>query len=170
MKTFHIQCYDDEGVLLNKFERFTMRDEDFSKFLKRVEARGLENIDDHNEIPKIIMSFEGIQANKYYRLSASYLTAVKNVVWTKVEDTALEDEKTLAVKNFVSKKFNSPAKNFPNRVMHDEVGKPIMEWDGIFLCCSKVFLCESKHKITQVSIKKLIRESVEQATDKSVSF
>ncbi|CAI2174787.1 4522_t:CDS:2 [Funneliformis geosporum] len=157
MKTFRIQCYDNEGVPLNKFERFTMCDEDFSKFLKRVEARGLENIDDNNEEPEIITSLEGIQANKYYRISASYLTAVKNgVAWTKVEDTALEDETTLAVKNFVSEKLKSPAKNFPNRVMHDDVGNPIMEWDGIFLCRSKVFLCESKHKITKEKLDMLV--------------
>jgi hypothetical protein len=110
-------------VCLNKFERFTMCDEDFSKFLRRVEARGLENIDDDNKEPEIITLLEGIQANKYYRISASFLTAVKNgVAWTKVEDTALKDETILAVKNFVSKKFKSPTKNFP-RVMHDEVGK-----------------------------------------------
>lgn len=53
MKTFCIQCYDNEGVPLNKFEQFTMHDKDFSKFLKRVEARGLVDIDDNSEELKI---------------------------------------------------------------------------------------------------------------------
>jgi hypothetical protein len=70
MKTFCIQCYDDEGVPLNKFERYTMRDKDFREFLMRVKVKGLANIDDDNEEPEIITSFEGIQANKYYRISA----------------------------------------------------------------------------------------------------
>jgi hypothetical protein len=77
------------------------------------------------------------------------------VVWTKVKDMALEDEMTLAVKNFVNKKFKSLAKNF-FQIMYNKVGKPIMEWNGIFLYHNKVFLCESKHKITNISIKKLI--------------
>ncbi|RIA89359.1 hypothetical protein C1645_738698 [Glomus cerebriforme] len=157
MKSFHIQCYDNESVPLNKFERFTMRDKDFRGFLKRMKARGLENIDNDNEEPEIITSLEGIQTNKYYRISASYLTTVKNgIAQTKVKDTALEDEMTLAVKNFINKKFKSPAKDFPNRVMHDEIGKLIIEWDRIFLCHSKVFLCESKHKITKEKLKMLV--------------
>ncbi|GET02141.1 hypothetical protein GLOIN_2v1571072 [Rhizophagus clarus] len=98
-KSFYIQCYDDEGVPLNKFELFTMNDRDFREFLRRVKARGLENIDDDNEISKVITSLDDIQANKYYRIKY---------------------EMTLAVKDFVDKKLKSPAENFPNRVMHDE--------------------------------------------------
>lgn len=86
MKTFHIQCYDNEGMPLDKFEQFEMRNnEDFSKLLKRVEARGLENIEDNNKVSKIITSLEDIQTNKFYRISASYLMAVKNgSMWTQV--------------------------------------------------------------------------------------
>jgi len=125
--------------------------EDFRQFLKRVEARGLEDIEDND---KIITSFKNIQANKFYRISASYLKAVKNgVMWTQVEDVALEDKTRLAVANIITKTLKSPVIDFPNRVMHDEAGQAIMEWDGIFLCCNKVFLCESKHKMTEVSKK-----------------
>ncbi|CAG8668064.1 hypothetical protein GLOIN_2v1571072 [Rhizophagus irregularis DAOM 181602=DAOM 197198] len=78
MKTFHIQCYDNEGMPLDKFEQFEMRNnEDFSKLLKRVEARGLENIEDNNKVSKIITSLEDIQTNKFYRISASYLYGSK---------------------------------------------------------------------------------------------
>ncbi|GBB96957.1 hypothetical protein RclHR1_02880023 [Rhizophagus clarus] len=72
-KSFYIQCYDDEGVPLNKFELFTMNDRDFREFLRRVKARGLENIDDDNEISKVITSLDDIQANKYYRIRFSYV-------------------------------------------------------------------------------------------------
>ncbi|PKY47406.1 hypothetical protein RhiirA4_358664 [Rhizophagus irregularis] len=41
--------------------------------------------------------------------------------------------------------------------MHDKTGKPIMEWDGIFICCNKVFLCESKHKMTEEKITMLVK-------------
>jgi hypothetical protein len=51
MKSFHLQ-YDNEGVLLNKFEQLTMCDEDFRGFLRRMEAKGLANIDDHSQEPK----------------------------------------------------------------------------------------------------------------------
>jgi hypothetical protein len=157
MKTFHIQRYNNEGVPLDKFDQFTMRNnEDFSKLLKRIEARGLENIKDNNEVSKIITSLEDIQANEFYRINASYLMAVKNgFTWTQVEDMALEDETRLAVENIVNKVLKYPVTDFPDRVMHDETGKPIMEWDGIFLCYNKVFLCELKHKMTEVSIKKI---------------
>ena len=39
-----------------------MNNDDYSNFLKRVEARGLENINDNNEEPKVITSFEDIQS------------------------------------------------------------------------------------------------------------
>ena len=42
-------------------------------------------------------------------------------------DMALEDETKLVVKNVINKAFNYPVKDFPNRVMHDEAGKPITE-------------------------------------------
>lgn len=74
-------------------------------------------------------------------------------MWTQVEDMALEDETKLAVANIIKKMLKSPVIDFSNRVMHDQTGQPIMEWDGIFICCNKVFLCESKHKMTEVSIK-----------------
>lgn len=54
--------------------------EDFRQFLKRVETRGLEDIEDDD---KIITSFKNIQANKFYRISASYLKAVKK--WCHVD-------------------------------------------------------------------------------------
>ncbi|CAG8437154.1 2635_t:CDS:2 [Funneliformis caledonium] len=35
--------------------------------------------------------------------------------------------------------------------MYDEIGQPIMECDGILLYQNKAFLCESKHKMTQLN-------------------
>lgn len=67
-KTFRIQCYNNEGEPLNKFERFMMRDnEDFSRFLKRVGARGIENINDNNEETEVITLRVTLQKiiNKY---------------------------------------------------------------------------------------------------------
>ncbi|RIA81108.1 hypothetical protein C1645_701088 [Glomus cerebriforme] len=156
--TFCVQCYNKEGEPLDKFELFKMyNNEDLNKFLRRVKARGLENINDSNREPKVVTSFEDIQDYEYYRISASFITAKsKGVAWMKFEDMALENEMTLAVKNVINKTFKSPVKEFPNRIMHDESGKPIMEWDKILLCRDKVFLCESKYKITEEKIDAIV--------------
>lgn len=59
----HIRnVWSEEGEPLNKFGLSTMNNDDYSNFLKRVEARGLENINDNNEEPKVITSFEDIQS------------------------------------------------------------------------------------------------------------
>ncbi len=58
-----------------------MRDEnDFCEFLKRVDARELKYIDDNNEVPKVILTFEGIQPNQLYCISAVYFMAIKKDV------------------------------------------------------------------------------------------
>ncbi|PKB97888.1 hypothetical protein RhiirA5_367267 [Rhizophagus irregularis] len=134
-----------------------MHDENgFREFLKRVDARGLKHIDDNNEVPKVISTFEGIQPNQLYCISAAYLMAIKKgVTWSKVEDMVVEIETTSALKNKLKKTFKSPVEVF-SRIMHDETGNPIMEWDGILLCRDKVFLCECKHKITEEKINEIV--------------
>ncbi|CAG8717405.1 15263_t:CDS:2, partial [Funneliformis caledonium] len=157
-KTFRVQCNNDEGEPLDKFEEFTIRDEnDFCEFLKRVDARGLKHIDDNNEVPKVISTFEGIQPNQLYCISAAYLMDIKKgVTWSKVEDMVAEIETISALKNKLKKTFKSPVEVFTNRIMHDETDDPIMEWDGILLCRDKVFLCECKYKITEEKINEIV--------------
>ena len=86
-KTIYIQAYNDEGEPLEKFEKYTMHDEDdLRNFLKSVEGKGLESIEDNNEIPNVITSLRDINNNQYYRINSIYLTAVrKGVIWTKIE-------------------------------------------------------------------------------------
>ncbi|RIA81658.1 hypothetical protein C1645_744363 [Glomus cerebriforme] len=70
----------------------------------------------------------------------------------------LEDETELAVKNALYKMFISPIKVFLYRIKHNEAGKPIMEWDGILLCCNKVFLCKSKHNMTEKQMDTFVKQ------------
>ncbi|CAG8582045.1 3977_t:CDS:2, partial [Ambispora gerdemannii] len=116
-KTIYVQAYDDEGELLEKFEEYTMHSEnDLHTFLKRVDGKGLESIDDNNEVPKVVTSLKYIRPNQYYRINASHLTAVKKqVVWSKVEDQAMEEETLLAVHNALTEKIKAPTKIFPKR-------------------------------------------------------
>ncbi|RGB21652.1 hypothetical protein C1646_678381 [Rhizophagus diaphanus] len=67
-----------------------------------------------------------------------------------------EIETTSALKNKLKKTFKSPVEVFTNRIMHDETGNPIMEWDGILLCRDKVFLCECKHKISEEKLNEIV--------------
>ena len=112
----HNISYNDEDKLLNKFKEFTMRDEnDFCEFLKRVDARELKYIDDNNEVPKVILTFEGIQPNQLYCISAVYFMAIKkDVTWSKVKDMVVEIEIILALKNKLKKIFKSPVEVFTN--------------------------------------------------------
>jgi hypothetical protein len=69
-KTFCVQCFDDNGNPLKKFERYTMsNNEDFWYFLGREGTTGLVNIDDNHKEPRIITSLEYIQHNKYYTVA-----------------------------------------------------------------------------------------------------
>ncbi|RIB16366.1 hypothetical protein C2G38_1970473 [Gigaspora rosea] len=157
-KTFYIQAYNDEGEPLERLEEFTMYSENnFSGFLKAVDGKGLESIDDDSETPKVINSLRHIRPNQHYRINASHLTAVKKgVTWSKVEDQAMEEETLLAVQNALIEKINGPTTIFPKRVMFDQEGKPLMEWDGILVCEDSVFLCEAKHNMTLKHINNLV--------------
>ncbi|CAG8840771.1 32772_t:CDS:2, partial [Gigaspora margarita] len=132
-ETFYIQAYNDEGEPSERFEKFTMHNEDdFRGFLKAIDGKGLESIDDNSETPNVISSLRHIRSNQHYRINASHLTAVKKgVTWSKVEYQAMEEETLLAVQNALIEKINGPTKIFPKRVMYDQEGKPLMEWDGI---------------------------------------
>ncbi|RHZ86671.1 hypothetical protein Glove_48g67 [Diversispora epigaea] len=156
-KTFYVQAYNNEGELLENFEKFTIRNnEEYKNFLKSMEAKGLECIHDTSNKRQVIISLEDIQHNEFYQINASYLTAIKKgVVWSKVEDMAMENETLLAVKNFLNEKFKLLVETFPNRIMYKK-NKPIMEWGGILVCNNNVFLLESKHKMTDEHVNKLV--------------
>ncbi|CAG8573416.1 952_t:CDS:2 [Paraglomus brasilianum] len=157
-KTFLVQSYNNEGEpLLGKFEKYAMlNDNEYDIFLKRVEAKGLILISDDNEIPTVVTSLKHIISGETYQINAPYLTAIKKgVTWSKVEDKAIEDETLLAVKNFVNEMFKLPVEIFPSRTMYKNKN-PIMEWDGIIVCDNKVFLLESKHKMTEKHMESLV--------------
>ncbi|CAH1765822.1 10728_t:CDS:2 [Entrophospora sp. SA101] len=122
--TIHIQSYNDEDELLGKFEEYTVCNEgNLRIFLKNVDGTGLESINDDNEIPK-------------------------EVNWSKVEDQAMEEETLLAIQNAPTEKIKAPIKKFPNRIMNNQEGKPLVEWNGILMYSDKGFLCEEKHNMT----------------------
>ncbi|GET54536.1 hypothetical protein GLOIN_2v1738467 [Rhizophagus irregularis DAOM 181602=DAOM 197198] len=98
--------------------------------LQSFEASGLERISDNDEI-------------------------TKDVDWSQIEDKAVEDETLLAVKNFLNKMFKLTVEIFPHRIMYKNQ-ESIMEWDGILTCDNKVFLLETKHKMTAKHIENLI--------------
>ncbi|CAG8815717.1 10077_t:CDS:2, partial [Gigaspora rosea] len=114
-KAFYIQAYNDEGELLERFEKFTMYNEDDLRgFLKAVDKR------DWN--PLIIIA---------------------------KPQMSLDQRRTLlAVQNALIEKINGPTKIFSKRIMFDQEGKPLMEWDVILVCEDRVFLYEAKHNMT----------------------
>ncbi|RIA90492.1 hypothetical protein C1645_823334 [Glomus cerebriforme] len=141
MKSFCIQCYDNEGVPLNKFEQFTMHNEDFRGLLKRMEARGLKNIDDDNEEPEIITSH--IQTNKYYQISVSYLTAQKIQVPAKdFPNRVMNDEEKLEM-------LVEQLKDFPKKlkVMKDVEFKQLSNMEYIGVACAMLFLIELRQNL-----------------------
>src|SRR6266536_1544254 len=86
-KSFNVQAYDNEGKpILEKFEEYIMADnDDFRCFLMRVDAKGLERVNDFRKKPEIITSLERVIPNEYYQLNAAHLTAIKKgVFWTNV--------------------------------------------------------------------------------------
>ncbi len=130
-------------------------DREFNNFLKRVEAKGLGFFDDYG-LEHVINSLNSIDINNKYHINSSYFSAIRNqVTWSQVEDQSIENETTLALQRALGKTFKSPVKNFNSHTMYDEKQIAIMEWDGILILDNKVFLCESKHKMTKVSIKKI---------------
>ena len=80
--------------MLEGFNKYSMRDQnEFSTFLKRVEAQGLEHVDDPD---RVITSLKDISTNNYYRISASHLTYIrKEITWSQIEDQAMEKETLL---------------------------------------------------------------------------
>ncbi|RIA92775.1 hypothetical protein C1645_691320 [Glomus cerebriforme] len=131
-------------------------DNDYRLFLKSFEANGLERLSDTDEITKVITSLEKIEPGERYQIVASHITAIrKNVTWSQIEDKAIEDETLLAVKNFLNKMFKLTVEIFPHRIMYKNK-QSIMEWDGILTCDNKVFLLETKHKMTAEHIENLI--------------
>ena len=128
----------------------------FEKFLRRTEANGLQLLSDNRKSPAVATTLEEIIQGETYQIDAPYLTAVKKeITWSKVEDKAMEDKTTLAVRDFVSERFKLPVEIFPTRTMYNDKDA-IMEWDGIVICENKVFLLESKHNMTEVCIKELL--------------
>ncbi|CAG8680179.1 15588_t:CDS:2 [Gigaspora margarita] len=62
------------GELLERFKEYTMYDkDDFHDFLKAVDGKGLESIDNNSEVPKVIRFLRHIRSNQHYRINASYL-------------------------------------------------------------------------------------------------
>ncbi|CAG8553502.1 4318_t:CDS:2 [Diversispora eburnea] len=149
-KTIYIQAYNNE--------KYMMYDEDdLRNFLKAVDGKGLESIDDNNEVPNVITSLRNIHSNQYYRINASHLTAVKRgVIWSKIEDQVMEEETLSAVQNALNEKIKASTKIFSKRIMHDQEGRPSIEWDGILICDDRVFLCETKHNMTLKHVVNLI--------------
>ncbi|CAG8663842.1 2626_t:CDS:2 [Rhizophagus irregularis] len=91
-----------------------------------------------------------------YQIVAFHITTIrKDVDWSQIEDKAVEDETLLAVKNFLNKMFKLTVEIFPHRIMYKNQ-ESIMEWDGILTCDNKVFLLETKHKMTAKHIENLI--------------
>ncbi|RIA94305.1 hypothetical protein C1645_818210 [Glomus cerebriforme] len=65
-KTFYIQAYNNEGMLINKFEKYSMYEEnEFYSFLERVEAKGLELITESTDPSFIITSLRNVIPMKY---------------------------------------------------------------------------------------------------------
>ncbi|KAF0458566.1 hypothetical protein F8M41_000953 [Gigaspora margarita] len=155
-KTFYIQAYNREGEPLERFETYTMyNEEDFCDFLKAINGTGLESINDNGEVITVIRSLSQIRPNQHYRINASYLK--KRATWSIIEDQAMEEETLLAVQNALIEKINGPTKIFSKRVMFDQEGKSLIKWDGILICEDRVFLCEAKHNMTLNRIYNLVR-------------
>ncbi|CAG8443259.1 7215_t:CDS:2 [Diversispora eburnea] len=124
-KTIYIQAYDYEGEMLEKFEEYAMYgEEDLRDFLKAVDGKGLESIDDNNE----------------------------GVVWSKIKDQAMEERNIIGHTTALNEKIRAPTKTFSKRIMKDPEGNPLIEWDGILICEDRIFLCEAKHNMTIVRI------------------
>ncbi|CAB4387242.1 unnamed protein product [Rhizophagus irregularis] len=99
---------------------------------------------------------EKIEPGERYQIVAFHITTIrKDVDWSQIEDKAVEDETLLAVKNFLNKMFKLTVEIFPHRIMYKNQ-ESIMEWDGILTCDNKVFLLETKHKMTAKHIENLI--------------
>jgi hypothetical protein len=81
-KTFYVQTYNDEGEpLLGKFELYAMSsDNEFFSFLRRVDAKGLELINNYSDEPFVITSLERVIPNEYYQICASHLIAIRTKV------------------------------------------------------------------------------------------
>ncbi|CAB4439953.1 unnamed protein product [Rhizophagus irregularis] len=94
---FYLQKYNDERKLLDGFEEYSIRDQnEFSSFLKRVEAKGRESIDASDKIPMVITSLGDISTKNYYRINASHLTYIrKGITWSQIKDRAMEKETLL---------------------------------------------------------------------------
>ena len=111
--------------------------------------KGLELIDDPLTV---ITSLKDIIPNHRYHINAPYLLTIKKGLYsTQAEDMVIENECLLAVQDFLAKQFGSPVETCP-RVMYKNK-KTIMEWDSVLTCKGMTFLLESKHKMTEVSIK-----------------
>ncbi|CAB5385878.1 unnamed protein product [Rhizophagus irregularis] len=106
--------------------------------------------------PIQVFTTEKIEPGERYQIVAFHITTIrKDVDWSQIEDKAVEDETLLAVKNFLNKMFKLTVEIFPHRIMYKNQ-ESIMEWDGILTCDNKVFLLETKHKMTAKHIENLI--------------
>jgi hypothetical protein len=111
---FYVQKYNNEGELSDRFEEYLMHDQnEFSSFLKRVEAKGLVSIDASDEKPMVIMSLGDISTKNYYRIT-----------WSQIEDQAMEKETLLAIEKALRENIRAPSlKIFNKQILLDSKKK-----------------------------------------------
>ncbi|EXX68160.1 hypothetical protein RirG_107550 [Rhizophagus irregularis DAOM 197198w] len=93
---------------------------EFSSFLKRVEAKGLVYIDASDEKPMVIMSLGDISIKNYYRISTHLTYIRKGITWLQIEDQAMEKKTLLAIEKALHENIWTPfLKIFNKQILLD---------------------------------------------------
>lgn len=112
-----------------------------------------EKIKERKDNPNLVHTLDSIKNFKHYRIEFNDIAASRSGIrWTRIEDRAMKEETSLAIIDALYKKYEVPIEISPKNIIKDQLQTPIMGWDKILFAGERMFLVETEHNITLVSI------------------
>lgn len=151
-KTIFIQEVDEEYRPIESFTKATVEsDADVDRIIGK-KGEALYKISNPNER---ITKFKQIEDGEKYNVYSRYLKSFSDEVrWQQMEDRAMEEEVSLAMKNYLLKNLGFSVMEMPTDIMGSD-GKIKQEWDGAFKVEDVLYLCEAKHVMTLDKVLKI---------------
>jgi hypothetical protein len=105
---------------------------------------------------KKITKFKQLEDGQKYGVFSRYEQSFSQELrWQQMEDKAMEEEITLAMKDFLQAHLGSDVTEMPTDVKEGTDGKTLQEWDAAFKVDGVLYLCEAKHVMCAVKVSKI---------------
>ncbi len=151
-KTIYIRNIDEECRPRDSFTEVVVEGDADMKEIYERKGSALYLITDPE---KRITKFNQLKDGQKYGVFSLYEESFSQELrWQQMEDKAMEEEITLAMKDFLQAHLGSEVTEMPTKVK-DADGKVLQEWDAAFKVDGVLYLCEAKHVMCAVKVPKI---------------